>query len=55
MKEGIKQIDGFQFPCCRRYYYHSVHSWQCQKENNLSENEDINYAKEIKLSSNEQK
>jgi len=50
--KNLKQIDGYAYPCCKRYYYHSQHSYPCQKENNLSVNEDINYAElpKIKLS-----
>lgn len=42
-KKLIK-VDGDFYPCCKRYYYYSMHSLKCQFENHIPEYEDIHYA-----------
>lgn len=39
------KVDGEAYPCCKRYYMFSVHSYRCQMANNFSENYDLEYAK----------
>lgn len=43
----IIKTDGPNYPCCKRYYMFSLHSWKCQQANNWSINQDINFAPNV--------
>ena len=38
------KVDGDFYPCCKRYYFHSLHNAKCRKANGFTEDTDIHYA-----------
>jgi len=38
------KVDGDFYPCCKRYYFYSLHNAKCRKANGFKEDTDIHYA-----------